>query len=78
MITSTVESPHSSRFAEIEQISLDVQGAAYYIGHETIVASDDGANSRVPEAFFSYLNGNATHEERRYGMPANQIVEIGT
>jgi K+ transporter len=32
----------------------------------------------VPEAIFSYLNRNAVHEERRYGMPAQQVVEIGT
>jgi K+ transporter len=33
---------------------------------------------RVPEAIFSYLNRNAVHEERRYGMPMQQVVEIGT
>ena len=27
---------------------------------------------------FSYLNRNAVHEERHYGMPTDQIVEIGT
>ena len=77
-----MEEPHLipvlRQFAEIEQLSLDFEGATYYIGHETIVASDDGVISRVPEAIFSYLNRNAVHEERRYGMPADQIVEIGT
>jgi len=28
-------------------------------------------------AIFSYLNRNAVHEERRYGMPLAQVVEIG-
>jgi KUP system potassium uptake protein len=64
--------------AEREQISLDFEDATYYIGHETIVAGDEGVIGRVPEAIFSYLNRNAAHEERRYGMPADQIVEIGT
>ena len=64
--------------AEAEQIPFDFDNATYYIGHETIVASDEGVISRVPEAIFSYLNRNAVHEERRYGMPADQIVEIGT
>jgi KUP system potassium uptake protein len=64
--------------AEVEQIPFDADGATYYIGHETIVASDEGSISRVPEAIFSYLNRNAVHEERRYGMPTEQIVEIGT
>ena len=57
---------------------FDSDNATYYIGHETIVASDEGSISRIPEAIFSYLNRNAVHEERRYGMPADQIVEIGT
>ena len=42
------------------------------------MASDEGSISRIPEAIFSYLNRNAVHEERRYGMPTEQIVEIGT
>lgn len=58
-------------------IPLDADDATYYIGHETIIAKDGGLQ-RVPEAIFSYLNRNAVHEERRYGMPSQQIVEIGT
>ena len=57
--------------------SLPRDNATYYIGHETIVAKNGGLH-RVPEAIFSYLNRNAVHEERRYGMPTQQIVEIGT
>jgi KUP system potassium uptake protein len=57
---------------------FDFDNATYYIGHETIVAGNDGIISRVPEAIFSYLNRNAVHEERDYGMPTDQIVEIGT
>jgi KUP system potassium uptake protein len=60
------------------QPSLDFDNATFYIGHETIVASDEGVIGRVPEAIFSYLNRNAVHEERHYGMPSDQIVEIGT
>jgi KUP system potassium uptake protein len=64
--------------AQAERIPFNADDATYYIGHETIVASDEGSISRVPEAIFSYLNRNAVHEERRYGMPTEQIVEIGT
>jgi KUP system potassium uptake protein len=60
-----------------EHIPLDADEATYYIGHETIIAKNGGLQ-RVPEAIFSYLNRNAVHEERRYGMPAQQVVEIGT
>jgi KUP system potassium uptake protein len=64
--------------SEAERIPFDPNDATYYIGHETIVATSEGSLSRIPEAVFSYLNRNAVHEERRYGMPAEQIVEIGT
>jgi KUP system potassium uptake protein len=77
-----MEEPHLlpvlHEVTQAERFPLDVVNATYYIGHETIVASDEGVISRVPEAIFSYLSRNAVHEERRYGMPPDQIVEIGT
>jgi KUP system potassium uptake protein len=77
-----MEEPHLlpvlRAIADSEQIPLDLENATYYIGHETIVASDAGTLNRIPEMIFSYLNRNAVHEERRYGMPTDQIVEIGT
>jgi len=77
-----MEEPHLipvlREVSQAEQIALEFENATYYIGHETIVASNEGVLSRVPEAVFSYLNRNAVHEDRRYGMPSAQIVEIGT
>jgi KUP system potassium uptake protein len=64
--------------AEAEHIPLDPNDATYYIGHETIVSKDGMSLNRVPEAIFSYLSRNAVHEERRYGLPAEQVVEIGS
>jgi KUP system potassium uptake protein len=59
-------------------IVLNPAETTYYIGHETIVVKDEATINRIPEAVFSYLNRNAVHEEKRYGMPMNQVVEIGT
>lgn len=58
-------------------IPIEFSDATFYIGHETIIAKNGGIH-RLPEAIFSYLNRNAVHEERRYGMPMEQVVEIGT
>jgi KUP system potassium uptake protein len=69
--------PLLAKVAHSGQIPFQVNDATYYIGHETIIAKNGGLH-RVPEAIFSYLNRNAVHEERRYGMPPQQIVEIGT
>jgi len=70
--------PVLREIAQTEGIPLDVDSATYFVGHETIVASETGSLSRIPEAIFSYLNRNAVHEDRRYGMPLDQVVEIGT
>jgi KUP system potassium uptake protein len=58
-------------------ISLDSAETTFYVGHETILVHDEATFNRIPEAIFSYLNRNAVHDERRFGMPLDQIVEIG-
>jgi K+ transporter len=42
------------------------------------VVRDEATINRIPEAIFSYLNRNAVHEDKRYGIPMEQVVEIGT
>jgi KUP system potassium uptake protein len=69
--------PVLQNVARTGQIPFTFEDATYYIGHETIIAKNGGFQ-RVPEAIFSYLNRNAVHEDRRYGMPMQQVVEIGT
>jgi KUP system potassium uptake protein len=58
-------------------ISFDAADTTYYVGLETIVVKDEATINHIPAAIFSYLNRNAVHEERRYGMPLAQVVEIG-
>jgi KUP system potassium uptake protein len=65
------------RAAQTSGILLDAADTTYYVGHETIIVHDKATLNRIPEAIFSYLNRNAVHDERRYGMPLDQIVEIG-
>lgn len=33
--------------------------------------------NRIPDVIFSYFNRNAVHEEKCFGMPLDQVVEIG-
>jgi KUP system potassium uptake protein len=70
--------PILSEVTRTESPHLDFDNATYYIGHESFIAGNDGVIGRVPEAIFAYLNRNAAQEEKNYGMPTEQIVEIGT
>ena len=37
---------------------------------------DQSIVNRLPETIFSYLNRNAVHDEEKYGIPLEQVVEI--
>jgi KUP system potassium uptake protein len=69
--------PVLHRVAQASGIPLDAADTTYYVGHETVVMHDETTINRIPEAIFSYLNRNAVHDEQRYGMPLDKIVEIG-
>jgi KUP system potassium uptake protein len=58
-------------------IPLDSKETTFYFGHETIIVQDQAIVTRVPEAIFSYLNRNAVHDEEHYGIPLDQVVEMG-
>jgi KUP system potassium uptake protein len=61
--------PVLQQAAQASGIPLDLANTTFYVGHETIIVHDEATINRIPEAIFSYLNRNAVHDERRYGMP---------
>jgi KUP system potassium uptake protein len=63
--------------AKATGIPLSSNDTTFYVGYETILVQDQATINRIPEAIFSYLNRNAVHDEERYGMPLDQVVEIG-
>jgi KUP system potassium uptake protein len=60
-----------------ETIPLDPDDATFFIGHSEIALQYGGRLEMIPEAIFAYLKRNAVREEKRYGMPADQVMEIG-
>jgi KUP system potassium uptake protein len=63
--------------AKATGIPLDSTDTTFYVGYETIIVEDQATLNRIPEAIFCYLNRNAVHDEEHYGMPLDQVVEIG-
>jgi KUP system potassium uptake protein len=50
----------------------------YYLGRETILATKKGRMGRLAESLYSYLQRNAVAADRHFGIPPQQVVEIGT
>jgi KUP system potassium uptake protein len=69
--------PLLRRLAKECHIPIDVDTATFFIGHSTILPDEGGKLSHIPEAIFAYLKRNAVQEERRYHVPADQVMEIG-
>jgi KUP system potassium uptake protein len=63
--------------AKATGIALDANDTTYYVGYETIIVRDQSTINYIPEFIFSYLNRNAVHDEEHYGIPLDQVVEIG-
>ena len=70
--------PVLNKAARSAGIPLDSTDTTFYVDYETIVVEDETNINRIPEAIFSYLNRNALHDEEHYGVPIDQIVEIGS
>ena len=69
--------PLLSQVAAAEGIPLDPHHATFFIGHSEIAPQHGGRLELIAEAIFAYLKRNAVREERRYGMPFEQVMEIG-
>ena len=69
--------PFLRQVAQAEKIPLDPDQATFFVGHSEITPQEGGRLELIPEAIFAYLKRNAVREEQRYGMPAEQVMEIG-
>ncbi|HEX5328022.1 MAG TPA: KUP/HAK/KT family potassium transporter, partial [Acetobacteraceae bacterium] len=58
--------------------SIDPDDVTYFVGHETVVARDDGTGlPRWVEAMFAFLQRNSAHVTDYFRLPAETVVEIG-
>jgi len=66
-----------ARVAQRPGISLDPATVTYFLGRETFVASARGRLGALPEGFFDFLTRNASSATAYFGIPPQQVVEIG-
>ena len=58
--------------------TVDVADVTYYVGHETVVARDDGQGLPAwQERIFAVMERNAVHVSDFFSLPNDQVVEIG-
>ena len=58
--------------------TADLDDVTYYVGHETVVARDDGKGLPAwQERIFAVMERNAVHVSDFFSLPNDQVVEIG-
>jgi KUP system potassium uptake protein len=58
--------------------SIDPSDVTYFIGHETVIAREDGQGlPRWVEEAYAFLQRNSAHVTDYFRLPAETVVEIG-
>jgi len=64
--------------AHADGCGIDLADLTYFVGHETVVARDDGQG--LPgwvEVMFAFMQRNSMHVSDYFRLPAESVVEIG-
>jgi KUP system potassium uptake protein len=64
--------------AHAQGCMLDLHDVTYYVGHETVIAREDGTGlPRWIERIFAFMQRNSTHVSDYFRLPFDSVVEIG-
>jgi KUP system potassium uptake protein len=74
----TPDVPRSLEEARRFGLSIDVDTATFFIGHETLVPSEHAVLGRWRTWLYMQLASNALSPARFYHLPPNRVVELGT
>jgi KUP system potassium uptake protein len=58
-------------------LAIDPETVTYYLGRETLIASDRPGMLRWRKALFAFLSRNARTATAYFGIPADRVVELG-
>jgi KUP system potassium uptake protein len=62
----------------VARLPVELREVTYYLGRETFLATGNGKMGKWSEHLFSFLSKNARTATKYFGLPAEQVVEIGT
>jgi KUP system potassium uptake protein len=72
-----MEKPHVPRLLAKANLPVDLDDATYFLGRETFVAGKGGKMGVVTESLFAFLSRNARSATSWFGIPPEQVVEVG-
>ncbi len=76
-----METPDVPQFlrdaAGVHGVEIDEHDLTYYLGHETLLATERGQMGRSAETLFSFLMRNSPEATAYFKIPPERVVELG-
>jgi len=66
------------RRVRLDGVPLDVDGATFFLGRETVASIPEGEMSQWREELYMVLHRGAESAARFYQLPSQQVFEVGT
>ncbi|RYE93735.1 MAG: potassium transporter Kup [Myxococcales bacterium] len=58
-------------------LAVDPETVTFYLGRETLIATEHAGMSRWRKALFSFMSRNARPATAYFGIPADRVIELG-
>jgi KUP system potassium uptake protein len=62
---------------DVAHLKFDLDEATYFLGRETLIASEKPGMAIWREHLFSFMSRNAQRATQFFNIPANQVIEVG-
>jgi len=62
----------------VKTLDIRMEGTTFFLGRETLVASDRPGMAQWREQLFAFMSRNALRATAFFKIPANQVFEVGT
>jgi KUP system potassium uptake protein len=60
------------------QLDIPMEGTTFFLGRETLIASDRPGMSLWRERLFAFMTRNAQRATAFFKIPPNQVFEVGS
>jgi KUP system potassium uptake protein len=65
------------RLAAASGLSVPLAQTSFYLGRETLLANGTSRMMRWRKSIFTFMSRNAANPTVYFGIPPNQVVELG-
>jgi KUP system potassium uptake protein len=76
-----METPNVPRIMKLAAgcgLSVEPTKTSFYLGRETLLTTGTSRMMRWRKAIFAFMSRNAANPTVYFGIPPNQVVELGT